>query len=96
MYKTTYPNKVFDYMASGKPVILAIDGVIRQVIEDAGGGIPVPPGDPVALSKAILFLADNPDLSHNMGCQARIYVETHFDRVILATKLLDIMLGMVA
>ncbi len=28
MYKTTYPNKVFDYMAAGRPVILAIDGVI--------------------------------------------------------------------
>ena len=54
MYKTTYPNKVFDYMASGKPVVLAIDGVIREVIENACGGIPVPPGDPDALSQAIL------------------------------------------
>ena len=35
MYKTTYPNKVFDYMAAGKPVILAIDGVIREVVENA-------------------------------------------------------------
>ena len=96
LYKTTYPNKVFDYMASGKPVVLAIDGVIREVIENAGGGIPVPPGDPVALSKAILFLADNPELAHRMGRQGRIYVEAHFDRVILASKLLEIMLGMVA
>jgi glycosyltransferase involved in cell wall biosynthesis len=32
LYKTTYPNKVFDYMAAGRPVILAIDGVISQVI----------------------------------------------------------------
>jgi glycosyltransferase involved in cell wall biosynthesis len=35
LYKTTYPNKVFDYMAAGRPVLLAIDGVIRQVVEDA-------------------------------------------------------------
>ncbi len=35
LYKTTYPNKVFDYMAAGKPVILAIDGVIREVVENA-------------------------------------------------------------
>ncbi|MCJ7432827.1 MAG: glycosyltransferase family 4 protein, partial [Anaerolineales bacterium] len=28
-YKTTYPNNVFDYMAAGRPVVLAIDGVIR-------------------------------------------------------------------
>ena len=96
MYKTTYPNKVFDYMASGKPVVLAIDGVIRQVIESADGGIPVPPGDPDALSKAILLLADDPELSRRMGRQARIYVETHFDRVILASRLMEIMLGLIA
>src|SRR5690606_23751116 len=28
LYATVYPNKVFDYMAAGRPVILAIDGVI--------------------------------------------------------------------
>ena len=37
-YKTTYPNKVFDYMAAGRPVALAIDGVIRAVVEAAGCG----------------------------------------------------------
>ena len=36
IFRTTYPNKVFDYMAAGKPTILAIDGVIRQVVEEAG------------------------------------------------------------
>ena len=50
MYATVYPNKVFDYMAAGRPVILAIDGVIRQVIEEAGAGVFVPPGDPAALA----------------------------------------------
>jgi glycosyltransferase involved in cell wall biosynthesis len=91
MYKTTYPNKVFDYMASGKPVVLAIDGVIREVIENAGAGISVPPGDPEALAAAILRLADNPELAHRMGQQARDYVETHFDRAELASKFLDYM-----
>lgn len=95
MYKTTYPNKVFDYMAAGKPVILAIDGVIRQVIEDAGGGLAVQPGNPQALAKAILQLTDDPALADHMGLQARAYVEAHFDRVTLATKLMHIMLGMV-
>ncbi|HEY9088277.1 MAG TPA: glycosyltransferase family 4 protein, partial [Anaerolineaceae bacterium] len=32
MYKTTYPNKVFDYMAAARPVLLAIDGVVREVV----------------------------------------------------------------
>jgi len=96
MYKTTYPNKVFDYMAAGKPVILAIEGVIREVIENAGAGIPVTPGDPAALSDAILRLADDPALARQMGQNARSYVEAHFDRAALASKMLDVMLGLVS
>jgi glycosyltransferase involved in cell wall biosynthesis len=94
LYKTTYPNKVFDYMAASKPVILAIDGVIRQVIEAAGGGIPVNPGDPQALSQAILRLADDSALARHMGSQGRAYVETNFNRLTIASKLMEIMLGM--
>jgi glycosyltransferase involved in cell wall biosynthesis len=57
MYKTTYPNKVFDYMAAGRPVILAIDGVIREVVEEAQAGLFVPPGNPIALAAAIQELS---------------------------------------
>ena len=91
LYKTTYPNKVFDYMAAGKPVLLAIDGVIRDVIENAGAGITVSPGDSEALANAICFLADNPELAHLMGKQARSYVETHFDRARIASKFIEIL-----
>lgn len=96
MFKTTYPNKVFDYMAAARPVILAIDGVIREVIENAQGGIPVPPGNPQALARAILRLADDPQLARQMGQQASAYVAAHFDRVILASELMKIMLRMVS
>ncbi len=51
MFRTTYPNKVFDYMAAGRPTILAIDGVIRQVVDAAGGGIFVEPGNDRALGR---------------------------------------------
>jgi hypothetical protein len=39
MFKTTYPNKVFDYMAAGRPTILAIDGVIREVMPRLKGKV---------------------------------------------------------
>ncbi len=79
-YKTTYPNKVFDYMAAGKPVILAIDGVIRVVVEEAGAGIAVPPGDPAALAAAVRELADDAQRARQMGCAGRRAVETRFNR----------------
>ena len=86
LYATVYPNKVFDYMAAGRPVILAIDGVIRQVIEQAQAGIFVPPGNASALAMAITKIYADPQ-ARQMGENGRSYVEAHFDRAILADEL---------
>lgn len=80
MFKTTYPNKVFDYMAAARPTVLGIDGVIREVIDTAGGGLFVPPGDDAALAEAVLRLYRNPDEARAMGQAARAHVVEHFDR----------------
>lgn len=80
MFKTPYPNKVFDYMAAGRPVVLAIGGVIAQVLENARGGIVVPPEDHRAIAEAIERLADDPSLRIRMGRDGRSYVESHFER----------------
>jgi glycosyltransferase involved in cell wall biosynthesis len=90
MFTTTYPNKVFDYMAAGRPTVLAIDGVIRQVIEAACGGIFVPPGNSRLLADAILKLADQPQQASAMGKAARAYVVTHFNRNNHAQQLADL------
>jgi len=87
LFSTVYPNKVFDYMAAGKPVILAINGVIRNVIESVQAGIPVEPGDAPGLARAIQKLAGDPVTGRAMGHRGREYVETHFDRAVLASKL---------
>jgi len=80
MFRTTYPNKVFDYMAAGRPTILAIDGVIREVIEAAEGGLSVPPGDDIAMAEAIAGLVADRERARKMGKAARIYVTQVFDR----------------
>ncbi|MBX7234800.1 MAG: glycosyltransferase family 4 protein [Caldilineales bacterium] len=80
MFRTCYPNKVFDYMAAGRPTVLAIDGVIRQAMEAAQGGIFVRPGDDEALAAAITRLAAAPDRAKAMGEAARRYVLQNFDR----------------
>jgi glycosyltransferase involved in cell wall biosynthesis len=79
-FGTTYPNKIFDYMAAGRPTLLAIDGVIREVIEAADGGVLVPPGDANALSKAICAMADHPKEARAMGARARAHVALYFNR----------------
>jgi glycosyltransferase involved in cell wall biosynthesis len=91
LYATVYPNKVFDYMAAGRAVILAIDGVIREVIESAKAGIFVPPGDAAALAEAICSLADDPARAETMGISGRQHVEAYFDRAALAAQLEQLM-----
>jgi glycosyltransferase involved in cell wall biosynthesis len=94
MFATTYPNKVFDYMAAGRPTVLAIDGVIREVVEAAEGGVFTPPGDPGALAEVVRDLADHPERCREMGQSARAYVEAHFERVQQAEKLEEMLLSL--
>ena len=86
LYKTTYPNKVFDYMAAGRPVLLAIDGVIRELVEAAQGGIFVRPGDPADLAKAVRTLRADPGLCQQMGKAGRLYIENHYSRSQIAEQ----------
>jgi glycosyltransferase involved in cell wall biosynthesis len=90
-YKTTYPNKVFDYMAAGRPVLLAIDGVIREVVEAAGCGIFAEPGNPSALAEAIQKLTLDKEKARQMGLQGRAYLEAHFSRAVIGEKLLGLL-----
>ncbi len=80
MFRTTYPNKVFDYMAAGRPTILLIDGVIRQVVESAGGGVFVPPGDGAALAESVRELSRDSLRAERMGVAAREYITRRFNR----------------
>jgi glycosyltransferase involved in cell wall biosynthesis len=94
-YKTTFPNKVFDYMAAGRPVVLAIDGVIREVVEAAGCGIFAEPGDSSALAEAIRRLAGDRITAMQMGMKGRAYLEEHFSRAALGEKLARLLEEMV-
>ncbi|MBI9048096.1 MAG: glycosyltransferase family 4 protein [Anaerolineaceae bacterium] len=87
LFKTTFPNKVFDYLVAEKPVLLAIDGVIRQVVEDANAGFFVEPGDPNVMAKTILEISQSPDKLILMGKSGRNYVAKHYNRKDIADKL---------
>jgi glycosyltransferase involved in cell wall biosynthesis len=94
MFRTTYPNKVFDYMAAARPTILAIDGVMREVLDDAGGGIFVPPGDDGALAMAVRALSQDPERARAMGWAARAFVVEHFNRHDQAAQFEKLVLGL--
>jgi glycosyltransferase involved in cell wall biosynthesis len=95
LYKTTYPNKVFDYMAAGKPILLAIDGVIRDVVEAAQCGFYCQPGNPQAFADAVIQITNQKDKMDEMGSHGKSYLEQHFNRKTIAKQLGEIILEMI-
>lgn len=79
MFTTTYPNKLFDYLACGKPTLSTIDGVSRKVLEDAQAGIYVE-HTPEAIARGIRWAIDNPEELRQMGTRAREAAVKHWDR----------------
>ena len=79
-FRTTYPNKVFDYMAAGRASIIVIDGITRELIESSHGGVYVKPADDAMLAQKILELSLNPAQVKTMGANAREYLVKKLDR----------------
>jgi glycosyltransferase involved in cell wall biosynthesis len=86
------PNKLYEYMAVGRPVLFAADAA-NQPVQEADCGCTVPPEDPAALAAAIRSLAAcSPAQRERLGANARAYVERHHDYGRLAVELAEILL----
>ena len=80
LFKTVIPTKLLEYMACERPVVVAVDGQARKIIEEAGAGVFVEPEDSRALVEAIVELAKNPEQRRQMGASGRHYIVTGFSR----------------
>ncbi|HUW84397.1 MAG TPA: glycosyltransferase family 4 protein [Phycisphaerae bacterium] len=83
-YYGTSPNKFFDYIACGLPVLNNYPGWLADLIQQHECGVAVPPDDPGAFADAVLWLRDHPDQRRQMGRRARDLAETQFARDRLA------------
>lgn len=79
-------NKLFEYLAAGKPVIFSINSDYNPV-KEAGAGITVPPGDPEALFQAIIKLYHMPVKERvKMGEKGTSYAKEFHDMEKLADQ----------
>lgn len=83
-YFGTSPNKFFDYIAAGLPVLNNYPGWLARLIEENGCGVAVPPDDPAAFASALQQLAGKRDELTEMGARARALAQARFDRNKLA------------
>lgn len=88
-FKTIYSNKTFDYMSCKIPTLLAIDGVSRELVEQAECGIYVEPENGLAIANGIKDIMNNPLRLTKMGENGYAYALLHFDRSVLAQKYLN-------
>ena len=91
-FRTVYPNKMFDYMACAKPVVLAIDGVARKLVcEEADAGLFVEPEDPASFAAAVRTLAADPAHGRRLGSNGLQWVTANAAREALAIRYAEIL-----
>lgn len=92
-YFGTSPNKFFDYISAGLPVLNNYPGWLASLIEEHDCGIAVPADDPDAFAGALIAAADDPERRKRMGTNARALAEAQFARPLLASTWVDWVTG---
>ncbi|MBU2526470.1 MAG: glycosyltransferase family 4 protein [Bacteroidetes bacterium] len=85
-FKTIYSNKTFDYMSCKMPVLLLIDGVSRQLVEEAGCGVYAEPENPTDIAEKVRHCLSIQAQLPEMGKKGYDYARQHFDREVLAKQ----------
>ena len=83
------PNKIFEYMASGLPVIGSNFPLWTEIIADNHCGICVNPLAPLEIAKAIKYLQENPEIAKEMGANGKKMVQSKYNWNIEEKKLIN-------
>lgn len=87
-------NKLFDYLAAGRPILFA-GSPANNPVRDAGAGLTVAADDVEAIADAIVRIAEMPfDERVAMGSRGRQYVEAHFSYQVLGRRFSEILLSL--
>jgi glycosyltransferase involved in cell wall biosynthesis len=93
---TWSPNKMFDALAAGKPVLINVPGWLGETIEKNNCGRCLDASRPEMLADALQELAANPELCRQMGKNARELAQREFDRVKLANRFENVLIEAVS
>ena len=85
-YNGTSPNKFFDYISLGLPVINNYPGWLADMIKDNCCGVALAPGDSVGFADALVLLREDFVIRKKYGQNARKLSENSFSRKLLAEK----------
>ena len=89
VFATSSPNKLYESLAAGVPVIQTTGGWIKDFLKNEEVGITVSPSDPEELGDVLIDLVKNPEKVHGMKKNARAAAERYFDQNMLSKKMLQ-------
>jgi len=92
-YYGTSPNKFFDYISAGLPVLNNYPGWLAELITKEQCGFAVPPENPKAFADALEQAADQREQLHQMGKNGQQVAKEQFNRSILSQKFSDWVTG---
>ena len=81
------PNKFFDYLASGRPIVTNVEAELTGWVREADCGLVAKPDDPAGLARALERLRADPQAARAMGDRGRALAADRFDRRRLAVDL---------
>lgn len=87
-FKTVYSNKTFDYFSCKKPILMAIDGVSRELVDMAKAGTYVEPENTSEYNRVIREYLNNQWKLELEGQNGYNYAKHNFDREVLANNYL--------
>jgi glycosyltransferase involved in cell wall biosynthesis len=88
-FKTIYSNKTFDYMGCRKPILMVIDGISRQLVEEAKAGLFVEPENPGDFASKVRWMMENRVEARQMGMNGFYFAKENMHRSVLAGKYID-------
>lgn len=87
LFKGAIPSKIFESLAMGKPILLGVEGEANSLfITEGKAGIAFEPENSLELKESILKLYQDKALCEELGQNGRNYVESYFERNIIAEK----------
>jgi glycosyltransferase involved in cell wall biosynthesis len=94
LFRITIPHKIFTYMASGKPILAAINGDAADVITETGAGLTCAPQDIQAIAAtALKFFYMNECERRQMGECGLVAAQTLYNRDTLVGKIENVLLS---
>ena len=87
----TVPSKLYEAMASGRPVLVSADGAPAEILREAEAGIATPASDARALAASFRTLIEDPAAARAFGERGRAYAAGS-DRRVLVTRFEEVLL----